>query len=703
MTISQSLQDDVCQKLRMVGLPREIVLPLVNQLTRQVRAEGPENVVKRLKNLKQAAVNRIAGLPVDFPWIANNGTSPKGPWKPVWAMLSGDYRKQKRALNAMMVYASLVLPKGAGPTPTQEAKFVNSVHVDEVDRAARVARLNEAVSRGAFRKGRQALLSALRGKVDMTSLPDHPDLWVFLGRHYGLDASSVRRLETHLSKFLGSDFGRSFHAFPSVQRFLGEVGEDYFSMTAPWNGAKWDWRTTPPPDDPVGVIGSAQEPGFKFRAFAAPSPVLQGALQPLKEKLLTALHQLPWDCTHNQEKGVQSVQSWLNEGKTVYSVDLSDATNNFPLALQLQVLKDLLVPEEAIRLLELVSRSPYRVSWKKDGSTLSWNVGQPLGSGPSFMAFALAHAVVALDAEIAAGVAPQYLGTTFRLLGDDFVTCDPKVHEEYRRRLKWLSVPISEPKCLQSDVAGEFAGKVITRHQVFHGYKFREVSDLSFLSVIRTLGRQALSRKLLSEDQYRYAKLVESLPEPFGLGFNPQGRPLKDRYEEYLVLSEALEALRKPQSKATIAELRNKVVYHLSHSHYRYYPALTDRNDPEKVKERGYLVHATSLFERIRGAALTSTQASKGDPRPNPLQDWRRRYSKDVSPIVTAVRESQNPVRDETQQDATRLAPSVLPEGETSPEREAPRLTLLGETSAPELTTQERESSAFWRSPRPRG
>nr|WAK72382.1 MAG: RNA-dependent RNA polymerase [Mitoviridae sp.] len=684
MTISQGIQDDLCKKLRMVGLPKGVVLPLVNQLTRQVLAEGAENVVKRLKLLKQAAVMTIAGRPTEFPWIKHNQHGPKGPWRPVWRLLSGDFRKRKRALNAMMVYASFVLPKGTGPTSTQEAKFLNSVEYKAEIVDARERKFRTAWENGTFKKGLRALTYALH-HVQFDDLQDPPDLWVHLGRHYGFDRRSVRRAEKHLSLFLNQLWGRPFQAFPSVQKFLGYVGEDHRSDTHPWNGWIYDWREVEPPEDPIGVIGSAQEPGYKFRAFAAPSPVLQGALEPLKSKLLQALHQLPWDCTHNQEKGVVKVQSWLSQGKTCYSVDLSDATNNFPLSLQIETLNRLGVPEEQVKLLEMVSRSPFKVTWKEDGTSVRWTVGQPLGAGPSFMAFALAHAVVALDAEIAAGIPLRDLGTTFCILGDDFVTNHAGVHDEYRKRLHLLSVPISEPKCLESDLAGEFAGKVILPDRVFHGYKYKEVSDLSFMSVLRTLGKQAVSRQLLTEDQYAYAKLVESLPEPFGLGFNPQGTPLADRYEEYLVLSEQLEALKRPKAQFSVAELRNKVLMNLRgfsspsgrndwwmHDHPRFGVIREDTVLPEVP----YPVDESSLFERVRRVKLTSATTVKGDPRPNPIEDWKRKHATTVGPILDklrAVRREAIANRKQQPDNASSvncLAPSVLPEGETNPERE---------------------------------
>jgi hypothetical protein len=461
---------------------------------------------------------------------------------------------------------------------------------------------------------------------------EFPDVREFVGTHFGVDRPvkksspryretqrAVEKTERSIERFLGTDGGRVFHPFPQVKTMLGEVGEDYADLTHPWNGFWWDYREMVPTSDPIGVVGYTHEPGFKFRAFAAPNPVLQAALEPMKKSLLKALSLLPWDCTHDQQSGVAAVQEWLQNGLTVYSVDLSDATNNFPLDTQLEVLQSLGAPEQDLRLLWLVARSPYRKTWG-DGECVTWTVGQPLGAAPSFPMFALAHAAVALTAERYAGIPANQSGSTFRILGDDFVCCHPGVHEAYRDLLGALRCPVSEAKCLQSPLAGEFAGKLITDRYVFHGYKYRAMSDLSFMDVVRTLGPQAISPVFLTPKQYDYCMLVKELPEPIGLGLNPKGRPYAERYEEALHILEALEKRKSVPERYRRAELINRVVYQFRHRWWGYLQADKFRSDGPMPKREHKCVSPAVVEESVRGEPLVIRSGSKGDPRPNVLK-----------------------------------------------------------------------------------
>jgi hypothetical protein len=109
--------------------------------------------------------------------------------------------------------------------------------------------------------------------------------------------------------------------------------------------------------DCVGRISVVQEPGFKARFLANPRRVFQVSLKPFGKQLLGLLTKLPWDCTHNQAAGPVWAQAQLVAGKTVYSVDLSDATNNFPLDLQIRVLRWLnKLDTEDIRLFECLAK-----------------------------------------------------------------------------------------------------------------------------------------------------------------------------------------------------------------------------------------------------------------------------------------------------------------------------------------------------------
>jgi len=57
-------------------------------------------------------------------------------------------------------------------------------------------------------------------------------------------------------------------------------------------------------------------------------------LTPLHHALFQTLKGLEMDCTFNQSKVKKYNQKWYNEGKPIFSVDLSAATDRLPLPLQ---------------------------------------------------------------------------------------------------------------------------------------------------------------------------------------------------------------------------------------------------------------------------------------------------------------------------------------------------------------------------------
>jgi len=639
MTSSRSLQDDLCVKLRAIGLPQQTVLPIVNSINRSINAEGAENVVKRLKQLKQAGVSSISGQKTDLTWIAHDSNGiPKGPWKPVWLWLhSASHKHRKIALNALMVYASLSLSKDTGPSRTQERKFLLSANQND-NIQARIkygANLGQQVW---YQNNRWIRRQFTETGVLPSYNPVYPDIREYCVQVYGSTKWAVRKSERMINNFLGGHAGREFQCFPEVKTVLGDVGTDYFDLTHPWNGSYLDWRKSTPSVttqvtsvkkklayDSIGVVGFSQEPGFKFRAFASPNPVVQAALVPMKRYLLELISKQPWDCTHDQAAGVLTVQEWLKKDLTVHSVDLSDATNNFPLSFTMKVLEGLnRFPESTLLLFKNLSQSEFRLLWESKHHSVTWTIGQPLGTGPSFPAFALSHGLLALEAERLAGVPEEERGSTFLILGDDFITNHDGVHEQYRGLLSRLNCPVSEAKCLSSKTHGEFAGKLITSHFVYHGFKYKDISDLSFMDVIRSLGSQAISRKFLSEEQYRYCRLVQEFPEPFGLGFNPKGRPFSERYRDYLVLKDILSASTRERSKSTSAELINTFVYQATTtvlSNSMNWPA--DVSVPDlRITEVG-IPTPENIVDQIRGEVLKPTTVERGDPRPNPLLGLR--------------------------------------------------------------------------------
>lgn len=294
-----------------------------------------------------------------------------------------------------------------------------------------------------------------------------------------------------------------------------------------------DFHPVHPSNFSIGKIGLIQEPGFKLRAVANPSRLVQHALQPMKEFLNGCLKKLPWDCTHDQSKAFPFIQEALQRGQHVYSVDLTDASSFFPLDLQVDILNRLLPDDrDSIDAFIYASRAP----WKFVGSSgipayISWTRGQPLGLGPSFASAFLTHGLLLLYLN-----GYQHLNKFF-VLGDDVIILDSGLFDAYTKAMAELKCPLSVNKCLSSNVLGEFAGKIITKNMVIPQHKWRMPSDNSFLDFVRNVGLKSI--KLLPNRQKKVVEKLLEVPAMYGgIGFNPKGRKLSERVFLALLLIE---------------------------------------------------------------------------------------------------------------------------------------------------------------------
>jgi hypothetical protein len=284
----------------------------------------------------------------------------------------------------------------------------------------------------------------------------------------------------------------------------------------------------------IGKISLIQEPGFKLRAVANPNRVLQAALQPLKVVLGETLSRVGQDSTFDQSAGVEAVRGWLAKGIKVHSVDLSDATNLFPLNFTASCLRALkpqdLCEDEYLRLVELfveASRMPFFSKLNGITEVFHFTRGQPLGLGPSFFAFALSHHF--LLHEICSGL--HVKADCYRILGDDIVIASDTVHNAYLNRLAELGCKVSVEKSFSSTDMAEFAGKIITRNSVIPQFKWRELSDQNLVDFCRNLGPRSVG--LLSPRQKELIAFLAAVPTFLGgLGWNPKGIPLADRLSE---------------------------------------------------------------------------------------------------------------------------------------------------------------------------
>lgn len=509
--------NELGRRLYTYHIPRAIAEPVAKCIMDWTEKSGEEWTVKRLKALKTDFIRLLAGKSPSSTWVKYKKNLPMGPFGALFAFgLSpkADSKRVVRVLNALMAYSMFQAEK---VTKTQLKKFYGSI-------------------------ASPALPSTVVEEVFSKILPLSKDLRV---RTFSLD--TTRDYIPSPSRFCPTSEGRSIPeeqwletidivwnnalGFDLYHKYsqLREVLEDFTYVIRGHIAHIPTFITECDGDEYhaigfAGKIGHIQEPGFKLRAVANPHRVYQLSLSRLGKQLYELLKRLPWDCTHDQESGsVWAVQE-MAQNKEMFAVDLSDATNQFPLELQLKVLQSIPgIVEEDIHLFNDLSTA----NWLSPTHGLvSWRKGQPLGLLPSFASFALTHGLLLVSLERELGLSE---GENFRVLGDDVVISDKTLYDAYREVLAKLEVSVSEDKTIISKVLTEFGGKVIFQGNIMSLAKWRKSSDRNFLDVVANVGPRYL--QYLQPRQRKVAEILITLPRPFGLGMNPRGLSAETRWE----------------------------------------------------------------------------------------------------------------------------------------------------------------------------
>jgi hypothetical protein len=185
----------------------------------------------------------------------------------------------------------------------------------------------------------------------------------------------------------------------------------------------------------------------KTRVIAILDYWSQTALRPLHDTLNGILRRIKTDCTFNQNH----FTSVLSHLRPFYSLDLSNATDRMPIALQRRVISRLIGEERAMAWAHILVEYEYT---SKGSPSVKYNTGQPMGAYSSWPAMALTHHLIVRVAALRAGF-PHF--TSYALLGDDIVIANAAVAQQYRDLLQSLDMPISDAKTHVSEDTFEFA------------------------------------------------------------------------------------------------------------------------------------------------------------------------------------------------------------------------------------------------------
>ena len=136
-----------------------------------------------------------------------------------------------------------------------------------------------------------------------------------------------------------------------MKRFisLSPGGEDFLRLIEQEEEFVKD--LVPKKDLYLGRLSEKMEAAGKVRVFAITDSITQSVLAPLSDGIFRILRSLPMDGTFDQDAPVRRLVELHKEGKldsqTLYSYDLSAATDRLPIDFQVQVLSILIGKDRA--------------------------------------------------------------------------------------------------------------------------------------------------------------------------------------------------------------------------------------------------------------------------------------------------------------------------------------------------------------------
>jgi hypothetical protein len=200
-----------------------------------------------------------------------------------------------------------------------------------------------------------------------------------------------------------------------------------------------------------GRLALLTEAAGKIRVVALMDIWSQWALRPLHDWIFGVLKEIPQDGTFDQLRPVKTLLKKVQKGSTIYSYDLSAATDRIPVVIQEKLLAQIFGQTFATAWANLLVGRPYVIPKNVARECgvprfLRYAVGQPMGAYSSWGMLALIHHAMVQYSAHRAGFETWF--TLYAVLGDDVVIADDRVARKYRALCRLLGVTIGLEKSL---------------------------------------------------------------------------------------------------------------------------------------------------------------------------------------------------------------------------------------------------------------
>lgn len=230
----------------------------------------------------------------------------------------------------------------------------------------------------------------------------------------------------------------------------------------------------PPKYHVLGKLSVIRDPEAKMRVIAISDYFTQIYLKKIHEQIMSLLKHFNCDRTFTQDP----IHSWSDNEESFWSLDLSSATDRFPLWLQQRLLNSLYNKRFSSSWSNILKERPFAVnpelynlyinyerylngsneSFEMDEQCVKYATGQPMGTYSSWAVFTLCHHFIVFKSAMNVGLTnfDQYI-----ILGDDIVIKNDAVAKEYIKIMTGLGVEISMHKTHKSKNFYEFAKRWI--------------------------------------------------------------------------------------------------------------------------------------------------------------------------------------------------------------------------------------------------
>jgi hypothetical protein len=332
------------------------------------------------------------------------------------------------------------------------------------------------------------------------------------------------------------------------------------------------------------IIGIPDKEG-KTRVIAIGDYMSQTVLKPFHTYLFGVLRRVNQDCTFNQEGFLKKMEGWSGP---FYSMDLSNATDRFPMSAIVEVLRPHIDAEQLLAWRSIMVDYPFSKG-NSEHDTIRYEVGNPMGFYSSWASFTLAHHFVVFLA--CKRLKRDWRSSRYVLLGDDIVIADKEIAFEYNGILTDLGVEVSINKTHISDHTYEFC-----KRWIHHG---EEITPFPVGGWREVCSRYNLSVNFLQTISAKGWKPINGIVSVISGWAALTGKPRKFRrdLEEKAAVCEIVTSVMKGDLKGVLAvnmltqlKERKDFEYKLTDEQANYIfqraciEAFTEANDPKTHK-----------------------------------------------------------------------------------------------------------------------